>query len=242
MPCHMSASDFRLEKAIVVLAASVLFSALSVFAQGEQVFKGTCTKVGSKYVLTAIGNKAVYQLDKKGKAKAFAGQPVIILGTLDQATSKILVDNIAPLLPPKITQAKSVFVYCDACPRGMAKAKMTALEALTDWKRFEVLSSPHAADLVFIFSANPYLGDYVTRDGPDKRPVSVDITYMNIVNPQTGQNMWQDYRQWGSLRVARATKDLIKELRLQLEEQNLGEQQSLSGESAAPKSSATGGN
>jgi len=73
--------------------------------------------------------------------------------------------------------------------------------------------------LVFLFSANPYLGDYVTRDGPDKRPVSVDFTIMTVVDPHTGENLWSDSRRWGSWRVDHATRDLIAEFRQQIEGQ-----------------------
>ena len=214
-------------KKVAGVAACVLIAALSLFAQGEQIFRGTCEKQGSKYVLTDGGNKVTYQLDKQRKAKSFAGMSVIVMGTLDQPSSMIQVDDIVPLLLPKITQAKSVYIVCDGCVRGMAKARSAAVEALVDWRHFAVLSSPKNADLIFRFSANPYLGDYVTRDGPDTRPVNVDITYMNIVDPQTGQNLWEDARRWGSLRVSSATRDLIKELRVQLEEQSLGDQQGL---------------
>jgi hypothetical protein len=217
---------FRMGMKIVGVAACVLFSALSLFAQGEQVFRGACAKVGSSYVLNDAGGKITYQLDQQKKAKRYAGYYVIVTGSLDQATGMIHVDSIVPALPPKITQAKSIYLYCDACPRGMAKAKPAALEALLDWNRFAVLSSPYNADLVVIFSANPYAGDYVTRDGPDPRPVNVDITYMNIVDPQTGANLWSSSRQWGSLFVAKATRDLIRQLRVQLEEQTGGSQQS----------------
>jgi hypothetical protein len=49
--------------------------------------------------------------------------------------------------------------------------------------------------------------------------VSVDITYMDVVDPRTGRSLWSDYRQWGSWRVPNATKSLIAEFRLQLEEE-----------------------
>jgi hypothetical protein len=63
------------------------------------------------------------------------------------------------------------------------------------------------------------LGDYVTRDGPDDRPVKVDFTIMTVIDPNTGQTLWTDSRRWGSLRVRGATKDLIEELRQQMEGQ-----------------------
>jgi hypothetical protein len=239
--------NFRIEKAVLAVAACMLFSAGSLFAQGEQIFKGqitrctcagadehagtpnrdattaacsiACANKGAKYVLTDTKNNAVYQLDKQRKSKSFAGQYVMVVGTLNKATGTIHVGEMVHALPPKVTEARSVFIYCDACPRGMAKAKLAAFEELEGWNRFDVLDDPTKADLIFLFSANPYLGDYVTRDGPDRRPVSVDVTYMNVVDPHTGENFWGDSKQWGSMLVGKATRDLIAEFREQLEEE-----------------------
>jgi len=101
----------------------------------------------------------------------------------------------------------------------MAVAEGRALQELQLWVRFQIVHRRDQADLGFLFSANEYLGDYLTRDGPDKRPVWVDFTIMTIVDPHTGENLWSDSRRWGSLRVDHATKDLIAELREQIEEQ-----------------------
>ena len=121
-------------------------------------------------------------------------------------------------LSPKVMQAKSALIVCE-CPRGMAVAEGRALQELQLWGRFQVVHRRDQADLVLLFSANEYLGDYLTRDGPDKRPVWVDFTIMTVVDPHTGENLWSDSRRWGSLRVDHATKDLISELREQIEEQ-----------------------
>ena len=233
-PLCRPASAFRMMKAITGVGACVLFGALSIAAQGEQVFKGQiclgpdaspaatqqCTaahpKRDAKYVLADIETKTVYQLDGHKKAKDFAGRNVVVIGVLDQSTGTIHVDDIFRALPPKVGQAKSVYIVCDACPRGMAVAWRAAFQELSDWGRFEIVPDPKKADQIFLFSANRYLGDYVTRDGPDKRPVNVDITYMNVVDPHTGQSLWGDYKQWGSLMVSRAAKDLIIELKDEL--------------------------
>jgi hypothetical protein len=123
-----------------------------------------------------------------------------------------------PLVPTKIMQANSVYVDC-VCPRGLASARETALQQLQSWGRFHISQQRRQTDLVFLFSGNPYLGDYVTRDGPDDRPVKVDLTIMTVIDPNTGQTLWTDSRRWGSLRVRGATKDLIEELRQQMEGQ-----------------------
>lgn len=261
-----SVTSSQMKRTIAGVAACLFFAALSVAAQGEQTFKGDlclgpegrtptvvngqsslpCTiphpKRGAKYILFNSENKTTYQLDGHFRPKDFAGRTVTVLGTLDPATSTIHVDQVFRGLSPKIAQAKSVYIFCDACPRGMAAAWQAAFNELEDWGKYDITPDAKKADLVFIFSANPYLGDYVTRDGPDKRGVSVDITYMNVVDPETGENLWGDWRQWGSLRVARATRDLIEELRMQLSEESQSNPQSLSDKHRRAKPAPSVGN
>jgi hypothetical protein len=235
-------------KAVFGLAAWLLFTACAPAQGGEQMFKGQitrclcassdqrpatsdkggpiaacgvrCGKKGTRYLLFEPANKATYLLDKQRKSKQFAGQFVVVMGTLDAASGTIRVDDMYRALPPKVFAAKSVAVVCDACPRTMAKAGPAALEALTDWDRYTLIADPRKADLVFVVSANPYLGDFATRDGPDKRPVAVDITYVNVVDPRTGEDLWGDSRQWGYMFVGKATRDLIDEFETQLKRES----------------------
>ena len=220
--------------------ACLMLGAASLHAQAEQVFKGKiclgpegrtpeliggelslpCTvphpQRGAGYVLFDRETKTTYQLDPRGKAKAYAGRRVVVLGTLDEAAHTLRIDEVLTTLPAKITASKSVYIDCDNCLRGMGAAPRAAFEVLADWGRFEFTENRKNADLIFLFSANPYLGDYVTRDGSDTRPVKVDITYMNVVDAQTGEDLWGDSRHWGSFFVAKATRSLIEQLRMQL--------------------------
>lgn len=127
-------------------------------------------------------------------------------------------DTGRPPLPVKITQANSVLVDC-VCPRALGVAQETALQQLQGWGRFQISTNHRETDLVFVFSENPYLGDYLIRDGPDKRNVAIESTIMTVIDPSTGQSLWTDSRRWGSWRVRGATKDLIDELRQQMEDQ-----------------------
>jgi hypothetical protein len=136
----------------------------------------------------------------------------------------IFVPSAAAQQPPrkstdlaKIKEATTVAIDCSACPRSLANARKAAHQALDTWKRFRVVEDPKEADLVFMFSGNPYLGDYITRDGPDQRPVRILSTIMTVIDPHTGKELWSDSRQWGSLRVGGATNSLIDELRGDLE-------------------------
>jgi hypothetical protein len=53
-----------------------------------------CVKDGSKYVLFNAAEKSVRQLDDQKKPAAFAGQKVVVSGTLDKATNTIHVAAI----------------------------------------------------------------------------------------------------------------------------------------------------
>jgi hypothetical protein len=252
------------------LLACLLFGTFKLSAQDEQVFKGqitpcvctgqdahapaaanggtsplctpTCADGGTKYLLSDFQHKVSYRFDNQDLPKAFASQYVFVIGVLDPSSSTIHVHNVLPDLPPQIKRAKTVAVVCDACPRGMAKARRAAFEELTDWKRFTVAPDPKNADLIFLFSANRYRGDFLTRDGPDERPVHVDITYMNVVDPHTGVSLWCDSERLGSWFVGTATKDLISELREMMEEDvNPSERQSFIKRHHIPKAATDTG-
>lgn len=229
-----------MRKLRLAVTACALFAATSAFAQGEQVFKGKvcvgpegrtpeiingetslpCTvphpKRSAKYILFNPEAKVTYGLDDRGKARAFAGRRVLVVGSLNPATGVVNVDDILAGVPPKVSAGKTVYIDCDGCVRGMAAAWKAAFEEMEDWGRFEVIPDLQKADLILLLSANPYAGDFVTRDGPDMRGIKVDITYMNLLDPRTGASLWGDSRRLGSFFVAKATKALIEELRTQL--------------------------
>jgi len=235
-----SAPGFRMKKTIIGVAACLLFGTLNLAAQAEQVFRGDicvgpegrtptiengeaslpCTiphpKRGAKYILFVAESKTSYQLDDRSKAKPFAGENVFVSGILDKPTATIHVTNVIRALSPKITHARSVYIDCNACPRAMANAWSAAFQALAEWGRFDITPDPKKADLIFLFAANPYFGDYITRDGPDTRPVFIKTTYMDVIDPGTGKSLWGDSRQWGSWFVSEATRDLFIEFKEQV--------------------------
>jgi hypothetical protein len=239
MSCR-PAFGHRLHSLILGIAACVLVGAPHVFAQSEQLFKGQviqcrcggtdrtnvpnsgaatggcpvpCSNAGAGFLLLDPRNNAAFQFDKDDLAKRYASREVLVIGILDSGSRTIRVNNVIPDVPPKLKRAKTVSIVCDACPRAMAKTSAAALEELAGWGRFKIDPNPKNAELIFLISANPYLGDYVTRDGPDKRVARVETVYMNVVDPQTGESVWGDRQRVGSWFVASATKDLIDELR-----------------------------
>jgi hypothetical protein len=121
-------------------------------------------------------------------------------------------DQVRPVWP-KILQAKSAYLDCD-CRKEMAAAAPSALPELLNWGRYEVVHDRHHADLILLFSMNPYLGDYLTRDGADKRPALVDYTILSVIDGRTGELLWNDYRRRGYMLVALATQELMHEFRM----------------------------
>jgi len=192
---YTETARFPLRNAALAAVAWALFCALNCAAQEGYIFKGEIClgsgggattwenglaqeqclagrgKRGARYLLSSVENQTLYQLDGRRISKDFIGSHVVVVGALDKAAGTIPVYDIFRALPPKVTQAKSIYVDCDACPRDMAAAWLAAFEGLADWGRFDVVPDPKKADLILLLSANPYLGDYLTRDGPDKRPV-----------------------------------------------------------------------
>jgi hypothetical protein len=123
-----------------------------------------------------------------------------------------------PPISPKIFQAKSVYLDCD-CRKEMATSVPSALPEMLDWGRYEVIRDRNHADLILLFSMNPYLGDYFTRDGPDKRPALVDYTILSVIDGHTGELLWNAYKRWGYARVRGASKALMHEFRLAVDEE-----------------------
>lgn len=225
----------RQRKLLYAAAALFLSGVFSPAAHGQQIMKGQicaapsgstpdpskvqCNvahpKKGNRLVFLNLQDKAVYQIEGK-KTNSFAGTTVLVIGSVDRRAGTIHISDIYHAMPPKVARAKTLYIDCDACPRAMASAWRAAFDALSEWGRFDITPDPMKADLVLIVSANPYLGDYATRDGPDKRPVYIEITYMNVVDPHTGESFWGDWKRMGSWLVTRATKDLVNEFRDQM--------------------------
>jgi hypothetical protein len=118
-----------------------------------------------------------------------------------------------PPLSIKILQAKTVYVDCD-CRKEMAVSVPSALPELLDWGRYQLSPDRHHADLILMFSMNPYLNDYLTRDGPDKRPALVDYTILTVIDGHTGQYLWTAYKRWGYMLVSEASRSLMHEFRM----------------------------
>jgi hypothetical protein len=153
------------------------------------------------------------------KTKRFAQWFIVFLAALPLSHRPVFAKkHERPPLSPKIFQAKSVYLDCD-CRREMAVSVRSALPEVLDWGHYQLAADRNHADLIFLFSMNPYLGDYFTRDGPDKRPAIVDFTILTVIDGRTGEALWSDWKRWGYMLVSRASRDLVREFRVAVENQ-----------------------
>jgi hypothetical protein len=233
--------QLRIRKLILGAVCCALCAGPSLAAQSEQVFHGRiiecacgdsyaassqageakakarcpdpCLMVKANLVLFDQENRASFEFDREDLPKLYVNRNVYVIGILERGARIIEVNNVIPDVPPSLKEAKTVSIVCDACPRAMAKTRAAAFKRLTAWGRYAIVQEPKDAELIFLISANPYLGDYLTRDGPDKRPVQIETVYANVVDPRTGQSLWADRQRVGSWFVASATEDLVDELR-----------------------------
>lgn len=150
--------------------------------------------------------------------RRFAQLAVVLLALNVFVPAAFAKKHERPPFPTKILEASSVFVDCD-CRKEMAASVPNAMPELLDWGRFQIARDRKHADLILLFSMNEYLGDYLTRDGPDKRPADVDFTILTVIDAHTGEELWSDSRRWGYMLVARASRDLIRDFRLEVAQQ-----------------------
>ena len=158
----------------------------------------------------------------------------LVIGVTILTISSSAKDRHLPL-PPQITTAKTVYIDNQS---GMAKLGDRAYEQLQKWGRFQVVQDRKQADLIFLLSAREYNGGYVTSGGGTTgridesgnintsssptytTPVSVGYTYLTVIDPRTGENLWSDSKKWGNLYTGfhSATKGLIDELEKRINE------------------------
>lgn len=159
----------------------------------------------------------------------------LVIGVTILTANSTAKDRHLPL-PPQITTAKTVYIDNQS---GNAKLGDRAYEQLQKWGRFQVVQDRKQADLIFLLSAREYVRGYTTS-GSDttgtidangnintstsptsSRPVSVGYTYLTVIDPKTGNNLWSDSKQWGNLYTGfhSATKGLIDELEKRINEE-----------------------
>jgi hypothetical protein len=117
-------------------------------------------------------------------------------------------------LPPKILSAKSVY-FDDRTDSRHIRDK--ALSQLKKWGRFEIVKDPTQADLILLLSASPYKGGYIIYSGGQtgtiqksgnieadpvptfNRASPVRYAYLTVIDPDTGEGLWNGFHVWGGL-------------------------------------------
>jgi hypothetical protein len=137
-------------------------------------------------------------------------------------------------LPPKILSAKSVYFDDQSGAPAMGDK---ALNQLKKWGRFKIVKDSKQADLIILLSAGPYKGGYVVYSGGQtgtiekggnieedpvptfNRAAPVRYAYLTVIDPKTGENLWNGSHVWGGLLTgfSSAGERLMNELRKQLE-------------------------
>ena len=140
-------------------------------------------------------------------------------------------------LSPQVITAKSIYIDNQS---GLAALGDRAYQELSKWGRFIVVQDRKDADLILLLSAHSYEGGYVTTGGGQTgtvdesgnisttnnptytTKVTVAYTYITVIDPRTGDNLWSDSKRWGNLfnGFHGATKGLINELRKRVQEQD----------------------
>ena len=154
----------------------------------------------------------------------------VILGALSSSAQSRKQSKVAP----KILSAKSI--YFDDRSGSPAVAR-EALFQLLKWDRFKIVDDRKNADLIFLFSSDPYHGGYVIFSGSqtgtiDKngqiqedpvpmfnKQAPVRYAYLTVIDPATGDSLWSADHQWGGLLTGfnSAGARLVTKLRKQVE-------------------------
>lgn len=135
---------------------------------------------------------------------------------------------------PQILSAKLVYFKNTT---GSDPVGKNALAALRKWQKYQLVTEPNQADLIFFLSGDPYKGgDLVFADGQtgnidsggnvtkDSTPnfnklAPTRYAYLTVIDRRTGNVLWSDSHVWGGLLTGfdSAGARLIKELQNQTE-------------------------
>jgi len=113
-------------------------------------------------------------------------------------------------LPSKVLEAKTIYIDNET---GSAQLGDKAHDEFSKWGRFQIVDGPQKADLVFLLSVREYAGHYTTpqttqtygrvddsgniyatsqTSGGQSVEVIHGRTFLTLIDPATGQNLWSD--------------------------------------------------
>lgn len=139
----------------------------------------------------------------------------------------------ASKVAPKILSARSAY-FDDTI--GHVAVREKALGRLRKWGRFQIVQDRKQADLIILLSADAYKGGYILLASGqtatiDKngsihedsvpyynRVAPVRYAYLTVIDPTTGESLWNESRRWGGLLTGfnSAGERLVKELEKQV--------------------------
>jgi len=114
---------------------------------------------------------------------------------------------------PRILSAKFV---CFNNQTGSDAVGKNALAQLKKWGKFQLVTDPKQADLIFLLSTDPYKGGNIifaggqtgnTTEGhisedpvPNyNKQTPTRYAYLAVIDAKTGDNLWSDKHLWGGL-------------------------------------------
>jgi putative heme iron utilization protein len=141
-------------------------------------------------------------------------------------------------LPPALIAAKTLYIENNS---GQAKLADRCFDELSKWGRFKIVADRKDADVIFQIGTHVrtygYSGQSHTNLDCDSAgqntncsgnsnttltPETAGFTTIAVVENRSGQVLWSDTRRWGNLFTGfrSATREVIKELRKRIEEQD----------------------
>jgi hypothetical protein len=155
--------------------------------------------------------------------------PILLLSSLLAAPPAVAQKQLAQ--SPRFLAAKSIYLSNQTGSDAVGK---NAAAQLKKWGKFQLVTDPKEADLIFLLSADPYKGGnivfasgqtgsidngHVTEDPiPDYNKLSpTRYAYLTVIDPETGDNLWSRKHVWGGLLTGfnSVGERLIKELESQ---------------------------
>ena len=131
-------------------------------------------------------------------------------------------------LPPAVLQAKRVYIHnrTPDCP----ECADHAFDELSKWGRFQVVSDPKDADLVFVLKSTSTerpvsVVANTTSTGADSSQTNGTVishedytVYLTVLDAHTNQQLYSNSAYW-RFAWSKPTKTLVKDLRKRIEDQ-----------------------
>jgi hypothetical protein len=120
-------------------------------------------------------------------------------------------------LPPELMQAQTVYIENNS---GRSDLDDKCYDELVKWGRFQVVTDPQKADVVFVIGMHEettgYSGRVFSNGNMSMHQTGARWTTISIIGKQ-GNVLWSESRHWKAF--GSATREVVKELRKRMDEQ-----------------------